>query len=160
MLILNRKVGERIVVPHIELVFTLIAIKGKVVRLGISAPEHVGVFREEIWQQAGREADGCHCRNAKPRWGEAGLSMGGLVPTRGRKFPLPPTTGIAVTGRTESRAATARSVADASHLDNLAGELACAAYQAALQHATAGAWLDLELDLWRALSDAVEIARA
>jgi carbon storage regulator CsrA len=158
MPILNRKVGERIVEPHIELVFTLIAIKGKVVRLGISAPEHVGVFREEIWR--GQEADGCHCRNAKPRWGEAGLSMGGLLPTRGRKFPLPPTTGIAVTGRTESRAATARSAADASHLDNLAGELACAAYQAALQHAAAGAWLDLELDLWRALSDAVNIARA
>ena len=89
MLILSRKVGERIVVPQFELEFTLIGIKGKVVRLGISAPEHVAVFREEIWQPASQETDGCHCRNAKPSRGEAGLSMGGLLPTRGRSRFLP-----------------------------------------------------------------------
>jgi carbon storage regulator len=56
MLVLSRKVGERIVVPHIDLAITLVAIKGNVVRLGISAPEHVAVFREEVWQQVGQEA--------------------------------------------------------------------------------------------------------
>ena len=93
-------------------------------------------------------------------WGGAGLPMGGLLPAHGRRFPLPPTPGSSGTGRTETCVSTARSVAEARHLDNLAGELTLAAYHVALQHAAAGTWLDLELDLWRALSDAVKIARA
>jgi hypothetical protein len=41
-------------------------------------------------------------------------------------------------------------------LDNFAAELTRAAYSVALRHGTAGAWLDLELDLWRALADTVK----
>jgi carbon storage regulator len=137
MLILSRKVGEQIVVPHIDLAVKLVGIKGNVVRLGISAPEHVAVYREELWQQAGQETDGCDCRNVLP-----------LVP------------GSSGTGRIERRAATARSVADTGHFDDLAAELTRAAYHVALQHGRAGTWLDLELELWRALSDVVKIARA
>ena len=51
MLVLSRKIGERIVVPHCELAVTVIAVEGKVVRLGISAPEGIAVYREEVWQQ-------------------------------------------------------------------------------------------------------------
>jgi len=40
-------------------------------------------------------------------------------------------------------------------LDNFAAELTRAAYHVALRHAATGAWLDLELDLWRALTDTV-----
>jgi hypothetical protein len=40
-------------------------------------------------------------------------------------------------------------------LDNFAAELTRAAYHVALRHAPAGTWLDLELDLWRALADTV-----
>ena len=51
MLVLSRKIGERILVPHCELTVTVIAVEGKAVRLGISAPEDIAVYREEVWQQ-------------------------------------------------------------------------------------------------------------
>jgi hypothetical protein len=41
-------------------------------------------------------------------------------------------------------------------LDTLVAELAFAAYCAALRTNTQGTWLDLELNLWKALADAVE----
>jgi hypothetical protein len=44
----------------------------------------------------------------------------------------------------------------ANQLDNFAAELTRAAYGVALRHGTAGTWLDLELDLWRALADTVK----
>jgi carbon storage regulator CsrA len=54
MLVLTRKLGERIVVPQCELAVTVIAVEGKAVRLGISAPEDIAVYREEVWQQQAR----------------------------------------------------------------------------------------------------------
>jgi carbon storage regulator len=51
MLVLSRKLGERIVVPDLDLAFTAIAIEGKAVKLGISAPEDLAVHREEVWQR-------------------------------------------------------------------------------------------------------------
>jgi hypothetical protein len=41
-------------------------------------------------------------------------------------------------------------------LDSAAAELASAAYVATLGHGIQGFWIDLELDLWRALSHAVK----
>jgi hypothetical protein len=41
-------------------------------------------------------------------------------------------------------------------LDDFAAELTRAAYSVALRHRAAGTWLDLELDLWRALADTVK----
>src|SRR5207245_9745965 len=55
MLVLSRKIGERIVVPHCELAVTVIAVEGKAVRLGISAPEDIAVYREEVWQHLCKE---------------------------------------------------------------------------------------------------------
>jgi hypothetical protein len=43
-----------------------------------------------------------------------------------------------------------------SLLETFAAELALAAYRVALQTRTEGTWLDLELELWRALADAVK----
>ena len=40
--------------------------------------------------------------------------------------------------------------------ENLAAELALAAYRVVLGTRTQGTWLDLELDLWRALAETVE----
>jgi hypothetical protein len=40
-------------------------------------------------------------------------------------------------------------------LETLAAELTVAAYHVALRSRTQGTWLDLELDLWRALADKV-----
>jgi carbon storage regulator len=56
MLVLSRKLGERIVVPDLDLSVTVLAIKGNAVRLGISAPEDVAVYRKEVWQQVCQEA--------------------------------------------------------------------------------------------------------
>jgi carbon storage regulator len=57
MLVLSRKIGERIVVPQCELAVTIVSVKGNQVRLGISAPADVDVFREEVWRQIGRQTE-------------------------------------------------------------------------------------------------------
>ena len=64
MLVLSRKLGERIVVPQCGLAVTVLAVKGKAVRLGISAPEDVSVYREEILAQShdGGTAEPAPCR--------------------------------------------------------------------------------------------------
>jgi carbon storage regulator len=49
MLVLSRKLGEQIVMPTCGVAVTVLAIEGNKVRLGISAPEEVAVYREEIW---------------------------------------------------------------------------------------------------------------
>jgi hypothetical protein len=41
-------------------------------------------------------------------------------------------------------------------LDTVAAELTSAAYFAALGYGIQGSWIDLELDLWRALAHAVK----
>ena len=41
-------------------------------------------------------------------------------------------------------------------LETFAAELAGAAYRTALRHGAGGTWVDLELDLWRALIEAVK----
>jgi carbon storage regulator CsrA len=51
MLVLGRKVGERIVVPQCRLTITVTAIQGNRVRLAISAPVEIDVYREEVWRQ-------------------------------------------------------------------------------------------------------------
>lgn len=51
MLILRRKAGESIVLPGIEVVLTVVRVKGSTVRLGITAPPSLGIHREEIWDR-------------------------------------------------------------------------------------------------------------
>jgi carbon storage regulator len=58
MLVLTRKFGERIVVPGLELTVTVLAIEGNTVRLGITAPEEVEVYREELWHRIHRPPSG------------------------------------------------------------------------------------------------------
>lgn len=48
MLVLTRRVGEQIVVPHCQLTVSVMGIVGKRVRLGISAPRDVVVHRQEV----------------------------------------------------------------------------------------------------------------
>ena len=47
MLVLSRKLGERVLVPHCDLAVTIVSIEGNTVRLGITAPAEIGVYREE-----------------------------------------------------------------------------------------------------------------
>jgi hypothetical protein len=45
-------------------------------------------------------------------------------------------------------------------LENLAAELALAAYSVALRTRTEGTWLELELDLWRAMAETIKTSES
>ncbi|WP_150270509.1 carbon storage regulator CsrA [Paenibacillus tepidiphilus] len=48
MLVLSRKKGESIVIQdHIEV--TVLAVEGDTVKIGINAPRHVDIFRQEVY---------------------------------------------------------------------------------------------------------------
>ena len=49
MLLLSRRIGERIMVGH-DIVITVNAIDGNQVRLGIDAPKQMTILREEIYK--------------------------------------------------------------------------------------------------------------
>jgi carbon storage regulator len=51
MLVLTRKLGERILVPDCDLTVTVVAIEGNSIRLGITAPVDLTVYREEVWHR-------------------------------------------------------------------------------------------------------------
>ncbi|MUG23693.1 carbon storage regulator CsrA [Paenibacillus macerans] len=58
MLVLSRKKGETVVIQD-EIEITVLGVEGDVVRLGISAPRNVEIFRKEIYlsiQEANRES--------------------------------------------------------------------------------------------------------
>ncbi len=50
MLILSRRTDESIVIGD-EVTITILSVKGKQVRIGITAPPDVAVHREEIYQR-------------------------------------------------------------------------------------------------------------
>lgn len=54
MLVLSRKVNERIRIGD-TVTITLIEIRGDKIRLGIEAPAHVAVHRQEVWEAIQRE---------------------------------------------------------------------------------------------------------
>jgi len=51
MLVLSRKVGERVIIPDCGLTITVLAVQGQRVRLGISAPADTAMYREEVWHR-------------------------------------------------------------------------------------------------------------
>jgi carbon storage regulator CsrA len=67
MLVLSRKLGERIEAPQRGLAVAILAVKGKAVRLGISAPEDLTVYREEVGEQFGEEASPRNPRRPQDR---------------------------------------------------------------------------------------------
>ncbi|HVS37022.1 MAG TPA: response regulator [Gemmataceae bacterium] len=48
MLVLSRRPGQRILFPHLNIAVQVLPGRGSVVRLGIEAPPHVAVLREEL----------------------------------------------------------------------------------------------------------------
>ena len=54
MLILTRKLGERITIGD-DIVITLLEIKGAQVKLGIEAPKSISIHRQEIYERIRRE---------------------------------------------------------------------------------------------------------
>jgi len=54
MLVLDRNLGQTLMIgDHIRI--EVIQVNGKQVRLGITAPQYIGVFREEIYKRILRE---------------------------------------------------------------------------------------------------------
>jgi carbon storage regulator len=54
MLILTRRVGETIRIGE-EISVTVLGVKGNQVRVGVGAPRHIEVHREEIYQRIQQE---------------------------------------------------------------------------------------------------------
>src|SRR5882672_9057261 len=50
MLILTRRVGERLLIGT-DVQVTVLAVRGEQVRVGIAAPRHVPVHREEVYER-------------------------------------------------------------------------------------------------------------
>jgi carbon storage regulator len=48
VLILTRRPGERVVIAE-DILIEVMGVSGHTVRLGISAPQGVSIYREEIW---------------------------------------------------------------------------------------------------------------
>ena len=57
MLILTRRTGETVMIGN-EVTLTVLGVKGNQVRIGINAPKHVPVHREEIYERIKREMQG------------------------------------------------------------------------------------------------------
>lgn len=68
MLVLSRKQGERILIGN-DIVLTVVKIDRNYIRIGIEAPESVGVLREELM----------HRSEARP--GSSNSAVGGAVAT-------------------------------------------------------------------------------
>ncbi|RRD94373.1 carbon storage regulator [Clostridiales bacterium COT073_COT-073] len=54
MLALSRRIGESIIIDN-EIVVTVIGVSGEQVKLGIQAPSHIKIYREEIQAQIREE---------------------------------------------------------------------------------------------------------
>ncbi len=63
MLVLSRRVNEKIVIPSLNLTVQVVAIRPGVVRLGIEAPPEVAIWRAELYDRA-REG------RTEPAWPE------------------------------------------------------------------------------------------
>ncbi len=50
MLVLTRKLGEKIVIGD-EIKVTILGIKGKQIQLGVEAPSHVPIHRQEVFER-------------------------------------------------------------------------------------------------------------
>ena len=73
MLILSRRSSESIIVGD-EVTITILSVKGKQVRIGIDAPPHIGVHREEIYQKIQDQDSGANGQsNASQESKESGV---------------------------------------------------------------------------------------
>jgi carbon storage regulator len=65
MLILTRRVGETVMIGD-DVTITVLGVKGNQVRVGINAPKHVAVHREEIYERIKREQQSEEVEQPKP----------------------------------------------------------------------------------------------
>jgi carbon storage regulator len=66
MLVLSRKVGERVLIDG-SIIITVIATRGRTVKIGVAAPPEVAVLREELVAEAD-SAPGAGGRSPKITW--------------------------------------------------------------------------------------------
>ncbi len=80
MLVLSRKVNEQIVIGD-GIVVTVVSIRGGHVRLGIEAPGHIAVHREEVYkllqQQKQQERESSQPSNSGAEKGRVREGSGG-----------------------------------------------------------------------------------
>jgi carbon storage regulator len=65
MLILTRRVGEAVMIGS-DVTVTVLGVKGNQVRIGVNAPKHVAVHREEIFERIQREHGGAPAEGCRP----------------------------------------------------------------------------------------------
>lgn len=56
MLILTRRVNETLMIGD-DVTLTVLEIRGNQVRLGVKAPKHISVHREEVYQKINSNSD-------------------------------------------------------------------------------------------------------
>jgi carbon storage regulator CsrA len=81
MLVLSRRLNEKIVLPSIQTTFEIVAIKPGAVRVGIEAPDAVAVYREEVWLSEQELPDAPDLLRASQAWDRM-QELGHLVRNR------------------------------------------------------------------------------
>lgn len=79
MLILTRRAGETLVIGD-EVSITVLGVKGNQVRIGVNAPKHVSVHREEIYQRIQREKLGQSGLDVMDNGGDDDDNFGNKIP--------------------------------------------------------------------------------
>jgi carbon storage regulator len=51
MLVLTRSIGERLFIKDGEIKIQVLEVKGNQVRIGIEAPKHIAIHREEVFER-------------------------------------------------------------------------------------------------------------
>lgn len=88
MLILTRKTGQSIVIAD-DIVVTIVEASGDQVRLGVDAPRHIAVHREEVYTQITRENEAARAADASEFVARPGATAArpASLPTRPPRRP-------------------------------------------------------------------------
>jgi carbon storage regulator len=54
VLVLQRHEDEAILIPQLDIEIVVVSIRGNKVRIGILAPDHIDIYREEVWEAMDR----------------------------------------------------------------------------------------------------------
>jgi carbon storage regulator len=76
MLVLSRKLGEKIVIDH-QTVITVLDARGDTIKLGIDAPRHITVHRLEVYEDIMRSNQ----QASAPTQGKPASRLNALDPT-------------------------------------------------------------------------------
>jgi carbon storage regulator len=60
MLVLTRSIGERLFIKDGEIKIQVLEVKGNQVRIGIEAPKHIAIHREEVFERIKTEGSTQH----------------------------------------------------------------------------------------------------